>query len=135
MSWALPVSWPGAVYGLEVGIVGADGVLTIDDTHRDIVLAASKAQGMGYVADGSRLVDFVGSTPAGDPALGALRGPLHEETQSWLTRLSMDVPTLHATAEEGHHRLMLAKAYDLSARLKKAVALPITPDDEKRAAA
>ena len=27
-----------------------------------------------YVADGSRLVDFVGSTPAGDMALGALRG-------------------------------------------------------------
>jgi hypothetical protein len=30
---------------------------------------------------------------------------------------------------------MLAKAYDLSARLKKSVTLPITPDDEKRAAA
>ena len=78
ISWALPVVWPGAVYSLDVGIVGTDGVLTIDDTHRDIVLAASKAQGMGYVADGSRLVDFVGSTPAGDPALGALRGPLHQ---------------------------------------------------------
>jgi predicted dehydrogenase len=134
VSWALPVSWPGAVYGLEVGIVGTDGVMTIDDTHRDFVLAASAAQGMGYVADGSRLVDFVGSTPAGDIALGALRGPLHEETQSWLMRLSMGVATPHATAEEGHHRLMLAKAYDLSARLKTAVQLPITPEDEKRTA-
>jgi len=132
VSWALPVSWPGAVYGLEVGVVGTDGVMTIDDTHRDFVLAASRAQGMGYVADGSRLVDFVGSTPAGDMALGALRGPLHEETQSWLTRLSMGVATPHATAEEGHHRLMLAKAYDLSARIKAPVALPITPQDEKR---
>jgi hypothetical protein len=27
---------------------------------------------------------------------------------------------------------MLTKAIDLSARLKKPVALPITPDDEKR---
>jgi myo-inositol 2-dehydrogenase/D-chiro-inositol 1-dehydrogenase len=134
VSWALPISWPGAVYGLEVGIVGAEGVLTIDDTHRDMVLATSAAQGMGYVADGSRLVDFVGSTPAGDVALGELRGPLHEETQSWLTRLSMGTKTLHATAEEGHHRLMLAKAYDLSSRLKAPVSLPITPDDEQRAA-
>src|SRR5881397_2530707 len=36
ISWALPVVWPAAVYSLEVGIVGTEGVLTIDDTHRDI---------------------------------------------------------------------------------------------------
>ena len=42
MSWALPVTWPAAVYSLEVGIIGTTGVLTIDDTHRDIVLAVSK---------------------------------------------------------------------------------------------
>src|SRR6266704_2496399 len=35
ISWALPKVWPGAVYSLEVGIVGTEGVLTIDDTHRD----------------------------------------------------------------------------------------------------
>lgn len=134
VSWALPVSWPGAVYGLEVGVVGTRGVMTIDDSHRDFVLAAEQPQSMGYVADTSRLVDFVGSTPAGDMALGALRGPLHEETQSWLTRLSMGVATHHATAAEGHDRLMLAKAYDLSARIKAPVALPITPRDVQRAA-
>src|SRR5690349_3183844 len=38
ISWALPIVWPGAVYSLEVGITGTEGVLTIDDTHRDIVL-------------------------------------------------------------------------------------------------
>ena len=132
VNWALPISWPGAVYGLEVGVVGTDGVMTIDDSHRDFVLAASRPQAMGYVADQSRLVDFVGSTPAGDMALGSLRGPMHEETQSWLMRLAMNIPTAHATAAEGHDRLMLAKAYDLSARLKAPVSLPISPHDEKR---
>ena len=43
--------WPGAVYSLEVGIVGTEGVLTIDDTHRDIVLATTIAQGEGYAPD------------------------------------------------------------------------------------
>ena len=43
ISWALPVTWPAAVYSLEVGIIGTNGVLTIDDTHRDIVLAVSQA--------------------------------------------------------------------------------------------
>src|SRR5438270_1211960 len=44
ISWALPVTWPGAVYSLEIGINGTDGVLTIDDTHCDMVLAVSAPQ-------------------------------------------------------------------------------------------
>ena len=51
ISWALPVTWPGAVYSLEVGINGTDGVLTIDDTHRDMVLAVSAPQNEGYAPD------------------------------------------------------------------------------------
>ena len=86
ISWALPVTWPGAVYCLEVGINGTDGVLTIDDTHRDMVLAVSKPQDEGYAPDKSRLVDFMGSYPPGDMALGELRGPMREETESWLNR-------------------------------------------------
>src|SRR6187549_841394 len=63
ISWALPVVWPGAVYSLEVGITGTEGVLTIDDTHRDIVLATSKTQSEGYAPDSARRVDFLGSYP------------------------------------------------------------------------
>ena len=39
ISWALPEVWPGTVYGLEIGIVGKEGVIDIEDTHRDLVLA------------------------------------------------------------------------------------------------
>jgi predicted dehydrogenase len=130
ISWALPEVWPGAVYSLEIGAVGTEGVLTIDDTHRDIVLAVNKAQGEGYAPDQSRRVDFLTSYPVGDIALGELRGPMREETNSWLTRLSLGVKTQHATAAEGHNRLMLTKAIDLSARLKRPVQLPIAPGDE-----
>jgi myo-inositol 2-dehydrogenase / D-chiro-inositol 1-dehydrogenase len=133
ISWALPVVWPGAVYSLEIGIVGVDGVLTIDDTHRDIVLAVDTPQGEGYAPDTSRRVDFLTSYPVGDMALGELRGPMREETNSWLTRLSLGLKTQHATAAEGHNRLMLTKAIDLSARLKKPVKLPIAAGDEKQA--
>ena len=129
ISWALPVVWPGAVYSLEVGITGTDGVLTIDDTHRDIVLATDKAQSEGYAPDAARKVDFLGSYPPGDMALGELRGPMREETEQWLNRISMGLTTQHATAAEAHNRLMLTKAFDLSARLKRAVPLPITPED------
>jgi myo-inositol 2-dehydrogenase / D-chiro-inositol 1-dehydrogenase len=129
ISWALPVVWPGAVYSLEVGITGTDGVLTIDDTHRDIVLATTVSQSEGYAPDSARRVDFLGSYPPGDMALGELRGPMREETEQWLNRISMGLPTQHASAAEAHNRLMLTKAFDLSARLKRAVPLPITSED------
>ncbi len=128
ISWALPVVWPGAVYSLEVGITGTEGVLTIDDTHRDIVLATSRSQSEGYNPDSQRKVDFLGSYPPGDMALGELRGPMREETEQWLNRVSQGHATQHATAAEAHNRLMLTKAFDLSARRKKAVQLPITED-------
>ena len=132
ISWALPVVWPAAVYSLDVGIVGTEGVLTIDDTHRDVVLATTAAQGEGYLPDASRRVDFLGSYPPGDVALGELRGPMRDETEAWLNRLSLGLPTQHATAAEAHDRLMLTKAFDLSARLKKAIPLPIEANEEKQ---
>src|SRR5204863_466011 len=64
ISWALPVVWPGAVYSLEVGITGTEGVLTIDDTHRDIVLATTRSPGGAS--------DFVGRIM--QPRLGELLG-------------------------------------------------------------
>ena len=130
ISWALPEVWPGAVYSLEVGAVGTEGVLTIDDTHRDMVLATNVIQAEGYAPDKRRHVDFLTSYPVGDMALGELRGPMREETNSWLNRVSLGVTTQHATAREGHNRLMLTKAIDLSAKLKRPLQLPITPQDE-----
>jgi len=125
ISWALPIVWPGAVYSLEVGITGTEGVLTIDDTHRDIVLATTKSQSEGYAPDNQRRVDFLGSYPPGDMALGELRGPMRDETEQWLNRVSMGHNTQHATAAEAHNRLMLTKAFDLSAKRKKPIPLPI----------
>ena len=124
------MTWPGAVYSLEVGIIGTEGVLTIDDTHRDMVLAVSKPQAEGYAPDQTRLVDFLGSYPPGDMALGELRGPMADETVSWLNRVALGLPTPAATAAEAHSKLMLTKALDLSARRKQPVKLPLDPDED-----
>jgi len=53
---------------------------------------------------------------------------MREETEQWLNRISLGLPTQHATAAEAHNRLMLTKAFDLSARLKRAVPLPISSE-------
>ena len=124
---------PNPATGNSVSAVGTEGVLTIDDTHRDIVLATNLIQAEGYAPDKRRHVDFLTSYPVGDMALGELRGPMREETNSWLNRVALGVTTQHATAREGHNRLMLTKAIDLSARLKRPVRLPITPQDMNQA--
>ena len=128
--WALPKEWPGAVYGLEIGIVGTKGVIDIEDTHRDLVMATEIAQGPAYNPDDfkidvNRNVDFLTSFPPGDMYNGELWGPMKEETNSWLQRIYLNKETPHATAQEGHRNLLLTMAMDLSAKLGKEVKLPI----------
>jgi len=132
--WALPKVWPGAVYGLEVGIVGTNGVIDIEDTHRDVILATEYNQGPAYKPEGLQLeatrnVDFLTSFPPGDIYNGDLWGPLREETNSWFTRIYLGKETPHATAEEGHRNLILTMAMDLSAKTGKELQLPVDPEE------
>ena len=132
--WALPKEWPGAVYGLEIGIVGTKGVIDIEDTHRDVILATEMPQGPAYNPDGltidvERNVDFLTSFPPGDTHGGELWGPMREETNTWFQRIYNKKDTPHATAAEGHRNLILTMAMDLSAKMGREIELPIDPVD------
>ena len=66
--------------------MGAKGVITIDDTHRDLVLASEKPQWAGYRPEGfkpddERHVEFLTSYPPGDIAYGQIWGPIREESR------------------------------------------------------
>lgn len=133
INWALPAVWPGAVYGLEIGIVGTEGVIDIEDTHRDVILASQHKQPAGYNSRGfappaERHVDFLGSYPPGDLSDGLLWGPMREETMTWFSRLTKGIQTPHASAADGHRNLLLTMAMDLSARRGAPVKLPISPE-------
>src|SRR5262249_24340703 len=102
INWALPLQWPGSVYGLEIGVVGTRGVIDIEDTHRDAIVASELPQGAGYQPEGfaaaaPRHVDFLGSYPPGDLHEGALWGPMREETTTWIHRLLTGAATQPAT--------------------------------------
>ncbi len=132
--WALPKVWPGAVYGLEIGVVGTKGVIDIEDTHRDVILATEFNQGPAYRPEGlqieaTRNVDFLTSFPPGDIYNGDLWGPMREETNSWFSRIYLGKHTPHATAEEGHRNLVLTMAMDLSSKTGKELELPIDVND------
>ena len=132
--WALPKVWPGAVYGLEIGVVGTKGVIDIEDTHRDVILATEFNQGPAYrpeelQIEATRNVDFLTSFPPGDIYNGDLWGPMREETNSWFSRIYLGKDTPHATAEEGHRNLVLTMAMDLSSKTGKELELPIDVND------
>jgi predicted dehydrogenase len=134
ISWALPTVWPGAVYGIEIGIVGTRGVIDVEDTHRDLVLASEISQGGGYNPLGfepefERHVEFLTSYPPGDIWNGQLWGPMREETNAWFSRVYTGLQTPHATAADGHRNLLLTMSMDLSARTGREIALPANIDE------
>jgi myo-inositol 2-dehydrogenase/D-chiro-inositol 1-dehydrogenase len=124
MSWALPSVWPASTYSLEIAFVGTKGVLTIDDTHRDMVMATEVGEKTHRPGE-NKHVSFLGSYPPGDYHGGQFWGPMREETNSWFSRIHAGVKTHHATAEDGHRNLIMCMAMDLSAKRKKPVELPV----------
>ena len=132
ISWALPLVWPGAVYGLEIGIVGTEGAIDIEDTHRDVILASSKSQKTPYPlpdgVDATRHVEFLTSFPPGDMQNGQLWGPMREETNSWFQRVYTGLETPHASPQDGHRNLVMTMAMDLSAKLGEELAFPVDLD-------
>ncbi len=133
ISWALPTVWPGSVYGLEIGIVGTKGVIDIEDTHRDLVLATEEKLPAGYTTEGyappmERHVDFLTSYPPGDVWRKQLWGPMRDETLSWFARIMLGVETPHASAADGHRNLLMTMAMDRSAALGREIELPIEPE-------
>lgn len=134
-SWAAPHVWPGAAYGMQIGIIGDRGVIDIEDMHRDLVLASEIPQGAGYKKSGAaggdlpRHVDFLTSIPFGEHAVGQFWGPVREETNAWFQRLYMEQDTPHTSAQEGHRNLLLCMAIDLSARRGEKLSLPRESDD------
>ena len=118
--------WLGA-FASELGVVlAAERLAGIEVPPRGVwarTLLAELNRVLSHLA-------FLGSYPPGDMALGELRGPMRDETDSFLNRVSLGLPTQAASAAEAHNRLMLTKAMDLSARLKRPVQLPITAKDD-----
>ena len=135
-SWAAPVNWPGGVYGMQIGIIGTEGVIEIDDMHKDVILASNHYQPAGYKQKPSdnidasgkiqqgRSVDFLTSIPFGQRSQSEMWGPIREETFSWFHRLITGDETPHTTALEGHENLALCMAIDLAAKKGSIIELP-----------
>ena len=132
-SWAAPENWPGGVYGMQIGLIGTDGVIEIDDMHKEVILASNHYQPPGYKRDAkidlksnrqNRNVDFLTSIPFGQRSQSEMWGPIREETFSWFHRLLTGAKTPHTTAKEGHENLAICMAIDYAAKTGGILEIP-----------
>jgi predicted dehydrogenase len=110
--WILPPGYPNfSTTWIEV--VGSEGSLFIDDTHRDVVL--------NTMSDGMRLPL---STMPGEQVGHTYAGAMAGETMHFLDAIARDRPVL-VTPEQARKVMEVYVAADLSAERHEPVSLPL----------
>ena len=111
--WTMPPGHPN-YSGTWVELTGTDGMLVIDDTHRDVIFNTMK--------NGIRLPM---STMPGEPVGHVFAGPMHDETVHWIEAVAFDRPEM-CSAEKARRVMEVYMAADLSVERKEAVTLPLS---------
>ena len=111
IGWILPIGYPNYVQAF-IEIVGTDGTLTIDDSHKDIQLNTTK--------DGIR---YPLSSMPGEQIDHVFAGSMHEEINHFINSIVFDTPVM-VTAEEAKLVMQVYQAADLSVELGEPVSLP-----------
>jgi predicted dehydrogenase len=110
--WSLPPGYPN-FSTTWIEIVGTDGALLVDDSHRDVVL---NTMGKGMV--------LPMSTMPGEAVEHTYAGPMAAETIHFLEAVVYDRPVL-VTPEHARMVMEVYMAADLSAERNEAVSLPL----------
>jgi predicted dehydrogenase len=110
--WSLPAGYPN-FSTTWIEMVGTEGALLVDDSHRDVIL--------NTVKDGMRLP--MSSMP-GEFVDHAYAGPMKAETVHFIEAVACDRPVL-VTAEQARQVMEVYIAADLSAERNEPVNLPL----------
>jgi scyllo-inositol 2-dehydrogenase (NAD+) len=110
--WTMPPGYPN-YSGTWIEVTGTNGMLTIDDTHRDVIL--------NTLANGIQLP--MSSMP-GEAVDHVFAGPMHNETVHFLEAIAFDRPVM-ATAVQARAVMEVYMAADISAESNEPVTLPL----------
>lgn len=124
VSWEPPEFWPAYVATMEVELFGRDGLLSVKDDHRDVLLVSNRGVPSPYTPDVSMNVAMLGSAMPGDWAQGEYYGAMKDETYAFLASATGNrIDPALATARQGADVLKVSRAIDLSAQKREVVAL------------
>lgn len=110
--WTMPPGHPN-YSGTWIEFVGTDGMLVVDDTHRDVIL--------NTMENGIRLP--MSSMP-GEQVEHVFAGPMHNETAHFLEAVAYDRPVM-VTPEQARQVMEVYIAADISAERNEPVELPL----------
>ncbi len=120
--WTLPPGYPN-FSTTWIEMVGTEGVVMVDDSHRDVVLNTMQ-KGMVLPM----------STMPGEPVDHTYAGPMAAETRHFLEAVVYDRPVM-VTPEHARMVMEVYIAADLSAERNEPVPLPLAAGKPVRAAA
>ncbi|MPZ87019.1 MAG: gfo/Idh/MocA family oxidoreductase [Nitriliruptorales bacterium] len=120
--WILPPAYPN-FSSTWIEVVGTEGALLMDASHRDIVLTTMR--------DGTV---FPLSTMPGEALGHTYAGPMERETTHFLEAVAHDRPVL-VTPVQARRAMEVYLAADLSAERNQPVSLPLDQEEAERALA
>ncbi len=124
VSWELPEFWPAYVATMDFELFGRDGVLSVRDDHRDVLMASRQRVPSPYTPDVSMNVAMLGSYMPGDWALGDHFGAMKEETHAFINSVGTGRANhILATGQDGMDVLVVSRAIDRSVATGEVVPL------------
>ncbi|MAF49193.1 MAG: Gfo/Idh/MocA family oxidoreductase [Rhodospirillales bacterium] len=114
--WTMPPGHPN-YSGTWIEFTGTEGMLVIDDTHRDVIL--------NTMENGIRLPM---STMPGEQVEHVFAGPMHAETIHFLDAVTNDTPVM-VTPEQARQVMEVYIAADISSARNEPVTLPLNSRD------
>jgi predicted dehydrogenase len=115
-SCILPERWPAYVASIGMEIFGSEGAVSVDDSHKEVMMVTNEAIPSPYAPDSSVEVAFLGSAMPGDWAMGDFYGPMRDETRLFLERVTTGREIPLCGGESGRAVLELAMAMEKSAK-------------------
>ncbi|MCH7745578.1 MAG: Gfo/Idh/MocA family oxidoreductase [Chloroflexi bacterium] len=114
--WTMPPGYPN-YSSTWIEIVGTDGMLIVDDTHRDVILNTV-----------DRGMQLPMSTMPGEFVNHVYAGPMYSETVHFLEAVAYDRPVM-VTPEHARQVMEVYMAADLSSDRNEPVSLPMTASE------
>ena len=120
--WTMPPGYHN-YSGTWIEITGTEGMLVVDDTHRDVIVNTMQ-----------KGIQLPMSSMPGERVDHVYAGPMHNETVHWIEAVAFDRPEM-CSAEQARRVMDIYIAADLSVERNEAVSLPLSAAAPASAAA
>jgi predicted dehydrogenase len=127
VSYALPKGFPVLGHAARVELLGAEGVMLLDDDHTDQLFYSEHAVGHVYIPGHEVNMAFLGSGTPGDWAMDEFWGPVATETRAWIDHLTAGTPALHSTSPQARQTLAVTLAMEESLRTGVPAKVNVAP--------